>query len=135
MALVDLNLDPSTRQLRQFGLIAVVGFAAAAWAWGGDTLALIVASGIGVVCGLLGWLAPQSLKFLFIGLSLITWPIGVVVGELALLLIYFGLFLPFGLFFRLRGRDVLRRKLDRNASSYWEDRPTVRPPTDYYRQS
>ena len=78
---------------------------------------------------------PQTLRPLFIGLSLITIPIGAVVGELALLLIFFGLFLPLGLVFRLMGRDPLERTLDRSAATYWRRKKQPDSAARYYRQS
>ena len=47
-------------------------------------------------------------------------PIGWVVSHLALGIIYYGIFTPVALVFRLMGRDPLNRRLDRQASTYWE---------------
>ena len=58
-----------------------------------------------------------------------------VIGEVAMLLIYFVLFVPIGLVFRLFRRDALQMKLDKNSETYWN---TIEMPTDlasYYRQS
>ena len=83
MALVDINFDPSSRQLRQFGWIATLGFPLVAWMWGYEGISLGWAAAIGGMCALLGTIAPQSLKYPFLLLSLLTWPIGIVVGEVA----------------------------------------------------
>ncbi len=135
MALVDLNLQPSDKQLRQFGFISLVGFPAVTWLWGGTGIALGIAGGLAMLFAVVGWLAPQWLKYPFVGLSLLTWPIGLVMSEVVLLFVFFVVFLPFGLWFRWRGRDALQLKLDRECESYWQDRPPTRPPQDYYRQS
>ena len=58
-----------------------------------------------------------------------------IVGEAVMLFLYFVVFLSFGLWFRLIGRDALKLRIDRNQESYWEDRPPKRKPQDYYRQS
>lgn len=135
MALVELNWKPSDRQLRQFGVISLLALPALAWFWGGGPQAIGWAGVAGVVLATIGWVAPQQLKYPFIGLSLLSWPIGLVMGELVMLAVYFGLFLIFGLWFRLQGRDVLKRRLDRDSTTYWEDRAPQRPAQDYYRQS
>ncbi|MCA9029200.1 MAG: hypothetical protein KDA66_00250 [Planctomycetaceae bacterium] len=135
MALVDLNLEPTHRQLRQFGFISLAAIPLVTWFWGGEGIVLGIAAGLGLVFATLGYLAPALLKWPFIGLSLISWPIGFVVGEAVMLFLYFVVFLSFGLWFRLIGRDALKLRIDRNQESYWEDRPPQRKPQDYYRQS
>jgi hypothetical protein len=57
------------------------------------------------------------------------------VGELAMLLIYFGVFLPIGLLFRTAGRDALQRGFDRNRKSYWQVKKQPRDGASYFRQS
>jgi hypothetical protein len=79
--------------------------------------------------------APKLAKPIFIGLMLVATPIGLVIGELAMISIYFGMFLPIGLFFRLIGRDALALKLDRNANSYWSAKKQPNGVRSYYRQS
>ena len=73
-----------------------------------------------VVVRLVGLVRVEWLKPLFIGLTLLTWPIGWVVSKLALALLYYLLFTPIALLFRLIGRDALQRQFDDKATSYWE---------------
>lgn len=134
MALIDLNFKPTNRQLRQFGWMSLPLLPLIAWSWSGTGITLAISGIIGLGLALTGTLRPAWLKYPFIGLSLLGWPIGVVVGECVLLLIYFVIFLPIGLLFRLLGRDALQLKLDRTAMSYWQKRREARPPQDYYRQ-
>jgi hypothetical protein len=49
-------------------------------------------------------------------------------------LLYYGMFTPLALFFRLIGRDPLRRKIDRQAASYWEKFENTPTPASYFRQ-
>ena len=90
---------------------------------------------VGLALAAVGLLAPKVLKPVFVGLMLVALPIGMVIGELSMALIYFGVFLPIGLCFRLIGRDALQLKLDRNAQSYWQAKSTPRDVASYYRQS
>ena len=56
------------------------------------------------------------------------------VGELAQLLIFLLIFTPMALIFRLIGRDALQRKIDHQASTYWQPKPQPRNSRSYYRQ-
>ena len=58
-----------------------------------------------------------------------------VIGELALFLVYFGVVLPVGLVARIARRDALKMKFDREATSYWEAKSKPRDTASYYRQS
>ena len=80
-------------------------------------------------------MGARRIKALFLALAIVATPIGMVVGELALLLIYFGCFLPIGLVFRLFRRDALQLTIDRQAESYWERKRQPRSAASYYRQS
>ena len=144
--LVTLNLDPDPRTLRQFGWIACTALSAlsalafseaAMFAGGLGPRRLAVAGALlalAVLAALASWLAPRAHRPLYVGLSLLTFPIGVAVSYLLLAGLYFGLFTPLALVFRLIGRDALRRKLDRNATSYWTKAPAPRPRSSYFRQ-
>jgi hypothetical protein len=136
MALIDANWNPSERQLKQFGwalfpLLPFLGWtflgfrALENWsplnelAMGGLVLA-------GLALAVVATVRPSVVRPLFIAVSLVTFPIGLVVGELALLIIYLGVFLPVGLMFRIMRRDVLARHSGRDrATTYWTPK---RPP-------
>ncbi len=135
MKLIESNWQPSDRQLRQFGIICVFALPLVAWVWGASWSVIGVLAGIGLTIAIVSLVFPQAVKPLFLGLMIVALPIGMVVGELAMLLIYFGLFLPISLVFRLLGRDPLERKLDRNAKSYWQSKKQPRSAASYYYQS
>ena len=64
----------------------------------------------------------------------LAFPIGWTVSQVMLALMFFGLFMPIGLVFRLIGRDPLRRTRPSGRESYWDPKPT---PTDlrrYFKQ-
>jgi hypothetical protein len=73
-----------------------------------------------VVLRIVGLARPAWLKPIFLGLTLATWPIGWVVSRVALGLLYFAVFTPIALIFRLIGRDSLKKTLDPKAKTYWE---------------
>jgi hypothetical protein len=145
MAMLEIDWQPDARRLRQFGLASLGAgllLAGVALMRGGlATLAaaeswrVVVPLAFGIVSALLALLRPRWLKPLYLGLTALTWPIGWCVSLLVLLLLFFALFLPVALVFRLLGRDAMRRRYDPSASSYWIERPPASPPASYFRQS
>ncbi len=140
MRLVEVNWNPSDRQLRQFGLTALVALPLLAWMWSGDSTTdfnptvVGIAAAVAVVVAAVGLIWPRAVKPLFIGLTVAGIPIGMVVGEIAMALTFYGLFVPLGLAFRLMGRDVLNLKLDRPATTYWQRKKKPADPASYLRQ-
>ena len=47
--------------------------------------------------------------------------------------IYYLLITPFALVFRLIGRDVIGRRIDRTLPTYWRDRGAPRPASSYFK--
>jgi hypothetical protein len=133
--LFELNRRPTQRQLRQFGVVCLVAFPLLGWLWGGGPVAIGVLAAVGLVLAIVGLAVPRALAPVFVGLSMVTIPIGLVVGELALLFIFVALFLPLGLVFRLIGRDALELKPDRSAETYWRAKRRPDGVARYYRQS
>ncbi len=145
MSIVDLNLHPTERQLRQFGFIALAGLPLVAWVLSGmpgpdgwqsahNTLIGGLAA-VGLILAVVGVFRPRLLKPAFLVASLIALPIGFVLGELILLVIFWTTFTPVALVFRLFGRDALQRKVDRSRDSYWQDKAQPQDVGRYYRQS
>ena len=60
--------------------------------------------------------------------------VGIVMANLLFMILYYGLFTPFGLFMRLIKRDALDLKRDADATTYWKEAPPERPATHYFRQ-
>ncbi|MFN0054998.1 MAG: hypothetical protein ACKV0T_22735 [Planctomycetales bacterium] len=136
MKLVEINWNPTTRQLRQFGFIALAALPALGWLWSGGNWTIVAGLGaLGLVLAGLAIVAPQGLKPVFLLFTIAAIPIGIVVGELAMLLIYFGVFLPISCVFRLTRRDSLQLRMDRNATTYWRPKAQPNGPASYFRQS
>ncbi|HUG18283.1 MAG TPA: hypothetical protein VMM56_04860 [Planctomycetaceae bacterium] len=134
MSLVQLNWNPEDRQLKQFGMLSLVLFPFVTWIWGASWSAIGIAAVIGAFFATIGTAAPQVLKPVFLGLSLILMPIGIVVGEILLFLAYVTVIVPIGIIFRLMGRDRLQLKFDRECESYWQDKHLPTSPSRYYQQ-
>ena len=143
MAVVSLNLSPSVKALRQFGLLALLFFGAVGtWAIlkdgsGSGGFARFFGSGavfLGLVSGGLALLAPRALLPLFVVLTLVTFPIGFVVSHIILALLYFGFLTPIGLLLRVFGTDPMQRTQQPGRDSYWEPARPRTDPRSYFRQ-
>lgn len=129
MLLVEINWNPEYKELRKFGIVSLIASAIIA-------LILFLLKGIGlqwqaIICGagLLIFISSiisfKTTRIIYLGLILLTMPIGLVVSFMLLSFFYFLLLTPLGLIFRLIGRDALCRKFDSIKDSYWVPR---RPP-------
>lgn len=135
MSLAQVNWHPTHRQLRQFGVLCAVLFPCVAWLWSLSAKWILCLSIAGLLMGLLSWWLPAAVTPLFRGVMLLTLPIGWVLSEVVLLLVYGLVFVPMGIAFRCLGRDRLQRRIDRSRVSYWEAKPQPRSLASYYRQS
>jgi hypothetical protein len=132
----EVTNAPSDRMLRQFAWLwlALFGGVAAWRVWDGDAGALTqIIGAAAIVVGLSGLAAPRVVRPIFTGWMILAFPIGWTVSRLVLLLIFFGVFTPFSLFFRLVGRDVLRLR-GMPARSYWTPKPGAKTGAEYLRQ-
>ena len=134
MKLVEVNWTPTPRQLRQFGLVCLVALPFLGWVWSASSATIVWLAGIGLGLALVGLVIPMALKPVFIGLMLIALPIGMVISELVMVLIYFGVFLPIGICFKLVKRDALKRSLDAQSETYWKPKKAAKNAGSYYRQ-
>lgn len=134
MSLVQLNWNPEDRQLKQFGLLSLALFPFVTWIWGASWTAIGISATIGALFATIGTAAPKILKPVFLGLSLILMPLGIIIGEVLLFLAYVMVIVPIGIIFRLKGRDRLQLKFDRECESYWQDKHLPTSPSRYYRQ-
>jgi hypothetical protein len=113
---------------RTFGLslgtlAALVG--GVGW-WNGDaganaafTVAVLLAGGALV--------APRALRPLNIAWARLGALLNRVVSPVVLAVIFFGVLTPYSVVMRVMGRDALRRRADRSATTYWIERDQPGP--------
>ena len=135
MKLIEINWNPTNRQLRQFGLISLAAIPLIGWIWGATVEVVGWCAVAGAVLALVGGLYPRALKPVFLGLTLLALPIGLVMGELAMFTIYITVFFPIGIIFRILRRDRLRIRVSRSDSTYWQLKKQPAGPASYFRQS
>ncbi len=145
MSIAELNWKPSDRQLRQFSSICLLAFPFLGWFFSGRVApsdwepfhARLIGSlaAAGAIIAAVGWFVPQVVKPIFVGLSVLLFPLGLIVGELMMLLIYGIAFVPMALLFRLIGRDALDRTIQPDSKSYWQAKEQAKNAASYFRQS
>lgn len=134
---MEINWSPDTQTLKQFGLASLFGFAgfAAVAHWGWHLPALSGALALaGAATWMLSIIHAPAVKFVYLSLTIMAYPIGFAVTHMVLAGVYFVMLMPIGLLFKLIGRDALRRRLDSRATTYWQARPTPADPARYFRQ-
>ncbi len=134
MSLVEINWSPNQKQISQFGVLCLLILPLLGWLWRVSSTTIIALFAIASVIAFLAYFRPLMVRPLYVGLILFTAPIGFVVSELAMVLIYFAIFLPISLSFRLVQRDALKLKIDRGATTYWQSKPQPKDISSYYRR-
>ena len=137
MGLIELNKNPSPRQLFWFGAMFAMFFGLVGgliwWRADGRTVAFVLWPVAGFI-SLTFYVLPPIRKPLYLGWTYLFYPIGWVVTHVLMVLIYYGVFTPIGLLMRLFGHDPLERRLDRAAATYWVDHESGVDPARYFRQ-
>ncbi len=127
----------SPHELRKFGLVMTVPLAliGGVLLWKGRMLAAWILLGLGLFFLLSGLLFPRLLGPIEKAWMWLAEIIGAVMTRVILTIVFYLVLTPIGLFMRLRGRDLLKMKLDPNADSYWEpvdpEGPATRPDKPY----
>lgn len=90
--------------------------------------------GSAVVFGILGLVRPTAVRWLYLGLTYGTYPIGWLVSHLVLALLFYLVMTPVGLLLRLIGRDPLVKRAQPGATTYWRRREPPASMERYFRQ-
>ena len=136
--MIAIQWNPSTKQLRQFAGIWCPAFCGLVGYSIGHKTGHWSEVEIGwVLAGLLsvgGLVLPALIRPIFVGLILLTFPIGWVVSHLLLGLIFYGVVTPIGLILRISGHDPLQLKKP-SGNSVWKTSVGKTDATRYLRQS
>ena len=136
MQWTEVTARPSTRTLRQFAALFLIVFTVTAGlrVWHGDTGTLtITIAATGVAVGLVGLLWPDAIRYVYTGWMIAAFPIGWTISRVIVTLLFYVVFAPFALVFRLLGRDALRLHR-RTPTTYWIETKGGEPPESYYAQ-
>ena len=136
--MIAIQWNPSEKQLRQFAGIWFPAFCGlVGWSIGHKTGHWSEVEIGWVLAGLLsvgGLVLPALIRPIFVGLILLTFPIGWVVSHLLLGLIFYGVVTPIGLILRMSGHDPLQLKKP-SGNSVWKTSVGKTDATRYLRQS
>ena len=136
--MIAIQWNPSTKQLRQFAGIWFPAFCGlVGWSIGQKTGHWSEVEIGWVLAGLLsvgGHVLPVLIRPIFVGLILLTFPIGWVVSHVLLGAIFYGIVMPIGIILRLTGHDPLQLKAPLGRS-LWKSPTGKISPASYLRQS
>ena len=133
----DIPKSPTSRVLRQFAAAWLVFFLAwAAWhglhkgrtEWG------VALAALAVVIGVAGLAKPPLVRWIFVTWMMLAFPIGWLVSQVMVVILFYGIFTPVALVMRLRGRDALGLKPGAGKSSFWLRKETPLDVRSYFRQ-
>jgi hypothetical protein len=133
----DIPFSPPERMLRQFAGLWLVCFGGLSLWQGlvrgrpglGFGLAVLV-----LTVGIVGLVWPRAVRPIFVGWMVLAFPIGWVISHTLLAAVFFGLFTPMGLAFRLLGRDLLAIQPRAGLATYWQPKPAPTDVRRYFRQ-
>jgi len=118
----DIPFAPSSRTLRQFAGLWLAFFGAIA-CWqaftSGNSILIFGLAVLAVAIGVPGLIKPLWIRPIYVGWMVLTFPIGWTISHILLAIIYYGVFTPIGLVFKLMGRDALRLLPRPNETTYW----------------
>ena len=135
--MIKTNFKPTVKVLKQFSILwfplffLFVGYISAEklFDWELIKLCWIVLSVISVI----GFKFPSLIRPIYIGLLIITFPIGWIVSHFLLFLIFVLLITPIGLILRVRGHDPLHLN-KKGICSMWMKNEKPYNPSDYLKQ-
>ncbi len=134
MKLLSINWSPSSNQIKQFGICCLVLLPLFGWLWNVRAIVLVGLGAIGLCLALASWLAPKIVRPIFVGLMVVSAPIGMILGELAMIGIFVGIFCPIAFVFRWLRRDALKIKMDTNTKTYWQSKQPPQKIDRYFRR-
>ena len=138
MSMIEINWNPKKKELRDFGLIAIIAtillslllyflkHLAIQW--------ILIILGTGFFIFLSSLISTKLTRIIYLGLTLLTFPIGYVVSFVVMTIFYFLIITPVGLVFKLAGKDPLHRNFDHDAKSYWQKRQSPDKIDRYFHQ-
>jgi hypothetical protein len=138
MSLIDINWRPEKRELRKFGLIAIVVLGVISillrFVFKAEATLPAVFFIAGLCIFIISLISAKATRIIYLAMTLAALPIGLLMNVLLMGIFYFFILTPLGLVFRVFGRDVLNRKFETEAQSYWVKRRQIKTLERYFHQ-
>jgi hypothetical protein len=139
MSLIEINWNPEKQELRKFGLIAIVVLGAVSillrFVFKVETALPTVIFIAGLCIFIVSLISTKATRIIYLAMTLAALPIGLVINVILMGVFYFLILTPLGLFFKAIGRDVLNRRFEAQAKTYWIKRQQNKTPQSYFHQS
>jgi Saxitoxin biosynthesis operon protein SxtJ len=135
--MIRINTNLPTGQLRLFGGLLAVLLALVGWLVldrTGPVAAVVLLWCCAALSAGVAGFTPGRLRPVYIGLSYLMLPVGILISFLILALIFFFLLTPTALILKLCGRDALTRKFEPDKHSYWRRRHFKKDMKRYFQQ-
>jgi hypothetical protein len=134
----DIPFQPPRSTLRWFGVFGAA-LLAGAGCWQlfvrERPVAGAILLGAALVAGTVGLVLPMMLRPIFVGWMVLVHPLNWLISHLILGVIYYCIFTPVAVFFKLTRRDALARRFQPQQDSYWTDKHGGADLRSYFRQS
>ncbi len=138
MAIIEINKNPSIKDLRWFALLWFPAFLGVVggliWHRTGLLEVSVALWCAGALVAVVGGIAPKAVRWLFLGWMYAAYPIGFVISHVLLGGVFFGILTPIALVMRLAGRDALHLRKDPQAKSHWVPREQPGSSNPYFKQ-
>jgi hypothetical protein len=135
--MIPINRTPTAGMLRQFTAIVlpifVVLVGGLIWWRSGSIVNAAIVWGVGGLIVAAAMASRELARQLFVGLQVVTYPVGLVVSMVVLASLFYLVFTPLAAVMRLAGRDALRLRA-RQAASHWVPYKQRDDPADAFRQ-
>jgi len=130
------RLDTSKKALRRFGIILGIGLCCVAGImFLKDNPYRFIAGGVGLLILITGLIIPESIKPFYKTWTAAGLTIGMIITRVILIVIFYFVITPFGLFVRLiLKKDLLDEKIDKNAQTYWKKHEPVADKSRYLKK-
>ena len=133
----ELPIHPTSRMLRQFAaawLVVLLAVAAHQYFGRHHPSAGLILLVTALLFGLPGLVWPAWIRWPFIAATLLTYPIGWLVSQVVLAVMFYGILTPLAWYFRMRGRDALAIRPPDASASHWESKKSPTEAERYLRQ-
>ena len=135
--MIHIERHPSRTQLLIFELLWMVFFGfwgVLSWWKAGMNGNAAVFLAIAFIIPIAGTVWPEVLRRVYVSAEYVTFPIGMIISSVVLMIIYYMIFTPIGMVLRLAGYDPMQRRFDRVAGTYWLSRKPHSETERYFKQ-